>query len=83
MRHARADYDRFQDPLNLIPADEPVFIIRAQDVSGAPAVRAWADLNDSNGGDPEASRLARVHAVLMDAWPVKKAADLRPDAAAK
>lgn len=32
MIHARPDYDRFQDPLNKIPEDEPVMLFRAQDI---------------------------------------------------
>lgn len=32
MRHARADYQRIQDPIGKIPADEPVFLLRASDV---------------------------------------------------
>ena len=31
MKHAREDYDRFQDPANIIPKDEPVMLFRAQD----------------------------------------------------
>ena len=31
MRHARPDYNRFQDPENLIPQDEPVLLLRGQD----------------------------------------------------
>jgi hypothetical protein len=76
MLHARADYNRIQDPAGLIPDNEPVFLIRGQDKSGAAVVRIWADHNDVVGGDPEASRIARAHADLMDAWPKKKAADL-------
>ena len=76
MRHARPDYQRFQDPLGLVPEDEPVFLIRGQDISGAEAVYAWANINDRNGGDPSASHLAREHAARMAAWPKKKPADL-------
>lgn len=76
MLHAREDYNRIQDPAGKIPKDEPVFLIRAQDTSSGDAVRAWAALNDSHGGDPEASRLAIEQAARMDAWPVKKPADL-------
>lgn len=76
MKHARPDYDRIQDPANKIPTDEPVFLIRGQDVSSSAAVRAWADLNDQNGGDRKLSQLARNHATLMDQWPHKKLADL-------
>jgi hypothetical protein len=31
MKHAREDYQRIQDPAELIPADEPVMLFRAQD----------------------------------------------------
>jgi hypothetical protein len=31
MIHARADYNRIQDPEGKIGADEPVFLLRAQD----------------------------------------------------
>ena len=78
MKHAREDYSRIQDSWGKIPDNEPVFIIRAQDVSSGDAVCAWADLNDRNGGDPELSRLARAFAVEMDEWPEKKPADLPP-----
>jgi hypothetical protein len=75
MKHARSDYN---DPdLHLrIPDDEPVFLIRAQDIVSGDAVRAWANLHDQAGGDPKLSRLAREHARLMDSWPKKKVADL-------
>lgn len=76
MRHARADYMRIQDPENKIPEDEPVFLIRGQDKISGQAVRAWADLNDNAGGDPELSKRAREQAELMDKWPNKKPADL-------
>lgn len=91
MRHARSDYDRIQDPAARDPSllgpggtpigeDEPVFLIRAQDVSSGDAVRAWARLNDANGGDPEVSRIAREHAARMDAWPTKKVPDVPTNA---
>lgn len=80
MKHARADYDRIQDPAGKIPIDEPVFLVRAQDMVGSSVVREWARANDRIGGDPELSRLAYAHADLMDAWPTKKRADLKPGA---
>lgn len=76
MIHARKDYQTIQDASGKIPFNEPVFLIRAQDVLGAKTVRAWADFNDANDGDQELSRLARDHADLMDAWGIKKKADL-------
>ena len=76
MLHAREDYNRIQDPEGKIPEDEPVFIIRAQDAVSGDAVRYWASLNEQVGGSFEASKLARQQAARMDAWPVKKPADL-------
>ena len=76
MKHDRSDYNRIQDPDGLIPVDEPVFLLRGQDMSAAETVRYWADLNDMNGGNPEASAAARAQANAMDLWPKKKPADL-------
>lgn len=75
MKHARSDYDRFQDPAGLIPENEPVFLIRGQDKVGADAVRGWARLNAIVGGDPELTEAAREHADRMEEWPKKKLAD--------
>lgn len=76
MIHAREDYNRIQDPEHKIPEVEPVFLIRGQDVVGHAALRAWARLNDLLGGDKEVSAIARAHADKMEAWPVKKTADI-------
>lgn len=76
MKHARDDYNRIQDPANLIPEDEPVFLIRAQDIVGHAAVRSWANLHRLNGGSDDAYLKAMTHADLMEAWPKKKNADL-------
>ncbi|MFQ5911128.1 MAG: hypothetical protein ACE5IJ_10480 [Thermoplasmata archaeon] len=76
MRHSRADYNDLAELIRRIPPDEPVFLIRGQDQVAGDAVRAWADLHEQAGGDPEVSRLAREQAKLMDAWPKKKLADL-------
>ena len=75
MKHARPDYNRIQDPDNKIPGDEPAFLLRGQDVSAADTVRAWANLNDLNGGSQRLSDAARQQADKMDAWPKKKPAD--------
>ncbi len=75
MKHERPDYNRYDLTLR-IPHNEPVFLIRAQDIVSGDAVRAWANLHDLAGGDPTLSRLAREHANLMDSWPKKKQADL-------
>lgn len=68
MKHARQDYDRFQDPSGKIPDDEPVLLIRGQDAAAPRALRAWADINDEIGGDSALSSLVREHANLMEEW---------------
>lgn len=68
MKHARKDYDRIQDPAGKIPHDEPVFLIRGQDVSGPDTLRFWALQNLRNGGEPKASVLAEQHADKMETW---------------
>ncbi len=42
MKHARPDYDRIQDPTGKIPADEPVMMLRGQDVFAPVALEAYA-----------------------------------------
>ncbi len=42
MKHARSDYNRIQDPMGIIPHDEPVFLLRAQDKFAVTAVRHYA-----------------------------------------
>lgn len=61
--------------MRLIPADEPVFLIRGQDMVGGEAVRAWADLAAAAGANPGICDLARQQAGKMDEWPKKKVAD--------
>jgi len=88
MIHARTDYQRIQDPEKKIPAEEPVFLLRAQDQTSAEVVRHWIKLNrrllldDKDISDVEkAARkkalvLAEAHVYRMEEWPVKKPADV-------
>jgi hypothetical protein len=83
MKHARADYDAVQEittngTTRRIPANEPVFLIRGQDIVSGDAVRAWADMAEKSGAAPDIVQVARDHAAKMDAWPKKKVADLPP-----
>lgn len=76
MKHGRADYNyHIQVPASVIPAEEPVFLLRAQDRAAAPAVRAWATVAQALGADPQVVANALSHADLMEAWPVKKIPD--------
>lgn len=76
MIHARDDYNRIQDPAGLIPEDEPVFLIRAQDENAAEALHFWAVLAEKRGADPAIVAKARAHAALMSRWPKHKRPDL-------
>jgi hypothetical protein len=86
MRHAREDYNRIQDPAGLIPEDEPVFLLRAKDVSAPFVVRHWATIAEQIGADPEIVASARMHARRMEAWQERygfKPPDMPPGGAAQ
>lgn len=76
MLHARPDYNRFQDPLNLIPEDEPVFLLRAQDKLAWHLVKIYSWVAGLAGASEEMVRITKEHAEKMKAWPVKKIPDL-------
>lgn len=76
MKHARADYDRIQDPAGLIPEDEPVFLLRAQDKHAAEALIYYAKLVYAAGGSEDIQRATLKQANLMAAWPKHKAPDM-------
>ena len=76
MKHARADYDRIQDPAGLIPADEPVFLLRGQDKFAAATLRYYADLVELGGADLSLVQATLRQSHLMDAWPKHKVPDL-------
>lgn len=54
------------DPI--IPDDEPVFLLRGQDPSAGPAVRAWADDVEARGGNPEHVARVREWAKEMESY---------------
>ena len=68
MKHARSDYDRIQDPSGKFPDQEPVFLLRGQDIAAPGAVRFWAAEAASLGAGPELVELARAHAAEMERW---------------
>lgn len=65
MRTGRRDYDQSFDQ---IPEDEPVFVIRGQDVIGWAAVQAWANLAQAAGANPVTVESALQHAHRMKAY---------------
>lgn len=68
MIHARDDYNRIQDPAGKIPADEPVFLLRAQDKHAPEVVAFWASLVLREGNAPEMGNMAMHHARRMRDW---------------
>lgn len=73
--HDDPDYDA-KTAAGCKTAGEPVFLLRAQDVHAAEAVRFWAvSLAPGDKGDEMASRALKI-ADAMDAWPVHKEPDL-------
>lgn len=78
MFHSRPDYNRIQDPAGLIPADEPVFLLRAQDAFAYRAVKYWCAMAAEYGCTPEMISAAQDQADRMKNWPQKKVPDLPP-----
>ena len=86
MRHARPDYERFQDPalqspelfpgVTAIPDDEPVFLIRAKDVVSGDVVRAWAMMAAKVGANMDIVMAAMEQAKKMDEWKQKQVPDM-------
>ena len=78
MIHARPDYNRIQDPLGLIPENEPVFLLRATDKNAPTIVSAWADMAEANGAKADIVNAARQQAKAMTEWQEKHTAHI-PD----
>lgn len=71
MKHARPDYNRIQDPEGKIPDDEPVFLLRAQDIVAPQAVEMWALLAHNVGANANIVQAAYEQAHLMRKWQFK------------
>jgi hypothetical protein len=67
--------DRFEYINVQVSPDEPVFILRAQDVFAAHLVERWAELAASAGCNHIKVREAKIVAAEMCAWPTKKIPD--------
>jgi len=79
MKHAREDYnERIQDTAGLIPKDEPVFLLRGQDILAPQLVATWAHRARVAGCSLEIVEAAEEQAEAMRAWQIKKAAKI-PD----
>lgn len=77
MKHARADYDLIQDPRGLIPRDEPVVLLRAQDSYATDALKAYVNLMKRDGQtDLSFVTMMEAHIKAFEAWPKKKIPDV-------
>jgi hypothetical protein len=77
MKHARDDYSRIQDPAGLIPENEPVFLLRAQDKFAAETLRYYAYLvRRSRDPDERIIIATEMQAARMAEWPKHKAPDM-------
>lgn len=69
MKHAREDYNgRIIDLLSKIPEEEPVFLLRGQDVLAPNTVKFWAKRLKDLGGDPKMIDAALRQAEAMLDW---------------
>jgi hypothetical protein len=70
MIHARSDYDPIQDPRGLIPEDEPVILIRGQDVGALAAIDAYYDylVNEELGIEGEFLAAIARHRNRIQRW---------------
>lgn len=71
MKHAREDYNRIQDPENLIPADEPVFLLRGKDICAPEAIEKWCELAAKHGAHEDIINAAQAHADEMRVWQIE------------
>lgn len=78
MKHAREDYNRIQDPEGKIPEDEPVFLIRAQDLAGPAAVNAYALMAELTGATDKVVDNSREQALAMLIWQAEHLDDVHP-----
>jgi len=69
MIHDREDYNkRIQDSDGLIPEDEPVFLIRAQDSLAVTMLRSYAALSGARGASKEFVRSVRKQLERVITW---------------
>ena len=70
MKHAREDYNRFQDPLNKIGEDEPVMLFRAQDSHFIKVLQYYIDRLELTD-NLEVAKAVRGHVEDAKNWRIK------------
>jgi hypothetical protein len=78
MKFGRSDYDsRIVDRAGLIPENEPVFLLRGQDVAAWITVCVYADAAARHGRAPTFVESCIMQAERMRVWPIKRIPDMR------
>lgn len=89
VKHARPDYNgRIVDLAGLVPQDEPVLLVRGQDVAAYDTAMAYAAYAEMRGAAPELVMMAKTHANFIKGWQMSttgrmKIPDLPPDDGAR
>ncbi len=74
--HASNKFARIQDPENRIPADEPVFLLRGQDVLAEDTLTFYLDAYKLQpGASAEIIESLEAQLRAIQNWPKKKVAD--------
>ena len=73
MKYRKVEVEKFDG--TKIPSDEPVFVLRAQDILAPLAVRYYADLVEGATANEKAAQQIRVFAKMMANWQKKKLPD--------
>ena len=68
MKHARQDYNRIQDPEGRIPENEPVFLIRGQDLAAPETLRQYALQAHRLGASNDLVMATLDQARAMEEW---------------
>jgi hypothetical protein len=66
----------------IIPDDEPVFLIRGQDLAAVPAAEAWCEAAKALGADPRIIETVRRHIETVRVYQAQHGAKV-PDAPAE
>ena len=72
MKHAREDYNRIQDPENIIPEHEPVFLLRGKDAAAPAAIEAWCKAAKKLGAADNIIEAAQAQADKMRVWQIEQ-----------
>ena len=67
VRHGRDKYEHIQDGRGVIGEDEPVFLLRAKDLTAPEVIERWAELAEQHGA-PVRAAAARAWAQEFRAW---------------